>query len=116
MRTVNVAPFPFPSLVTSTEPRCSSTGRRLSAGPARVLRKLARANRHGGLRRTYEKTGNELALSGLITDGDLARHGYMPRDEESVAIGRNDSIHRDRDTCWTSEWDGVTELWVGEPL
>jgi hypothetical protein len=62
------------------------------------------------------RTGSEMALSDLITDGHLARHGYFPRDKESVAIGQNDSIHRDRITCWASESDGVTELWVGEPL
>jgi len=96
--------------------RATSEGRPFSDGAARVLRKLAAANRHGGLRRTYRKTGKGMTLSDLVTDGHLARHGYIPRDNESVAVGLNDSIHRDRITCWTSESDGGAELWVGEPL
>lgn len=52
----------------------------------------------------------------LISDGDLARHGYIPAPDDSIAIAGNDPVRRDRIACWSSETEGGIELWIGERL
>ena len=97
------------------ELRAASEGRELHEGAARVLRKLDRATSGDGLHRTYRRTGDHLAMWDLISDGDLARHGYIPADSASITVAGNDPVRRDRILFWSSESEG-RELWIGERL
>jgi hypothetical protein len=108
----------FEEYVRGVDERATRDGSRLSEGISRVLRKLVWANRRRGLQlhRTYEKLGETVTLSGLISDGDLVRRGYMPSDHDSFATAADDPVTRDYVTRWTSESDRVAALWVGERL
>jgi hypothetical protein len=91
-------------------------GRHLSEGARRVLAKLVQTRRLSGLHRTYERSGQQVSMSDLISDGDLARGGYIPVDTDSMPIGDGDPVKHDRVTLWISESEGGRELWIGERL
>jgi hypothetical protein len=118
MTSKGVSRHDFEEYVHVVDERTTRDGRQLSDGLARVLRKLIWAKRRRGLQlhRTYERLGETMTLSGLISDGDLARHGYIPDEDYSFAIGADNTVTRDHLTRWTSESDGAAALWVGERL
>jgi hypothetical protein len=117
MANKGVSKHDLETYLRGVDERATRDGRRLSEGSSRVLRNLLSAKRSGvQLHRTYDRLGETLTLSGLISDGDLARHGYIPIDGDSFAIAADDPVKRDQLTRWTSESDGDADLWVGERL
>lgn len=96
--------------------KCTANGRRLNEGAARVLRKLEERAGTSGLHRTYVKSGRSVTMWDVISDTELAQRGYVETRHNSYTIWMEDSVKRDRITCWMSETEAADELWVGQRL
>lgn len=96
--------------------RSITSGRRLNEGAARVLQKLEESLKAAGLHRAYRKEGGRVVMWDLVSDQELVERGYVETRRDACAVWAEETVKRDRVTCWMSEVDPDGELWVGQAL